>query len=131
MEHIRAFDNKYKNFYKQFESSLKNLRESERNCEQTSLVQLNLFKVFKLLSDLELLILAVEMKVIRQRIRVEEFAKLGGVPRNEMELLFHYTHFHETKLIESKQVVASHMKIFPDFQLGRNLHFNFNLLPNF
>lgn len=128
MEDIRAFDKKLRNMYKQFERCFDNVLKCEKNCEQTSLMQLKLFKILKFFNDFEVLMNSIEIKYLKQRIRVGEFSKLGNVPRKEVELLLNYERFLEAKMMETARLIAVHMQTFCELKLERNLYFN--LLPN-
>lgn len=119
------FNDKFQNIFKQFESCLNNLLECENNCAESCVMELNLFKIFKVLSDLEVVINAVEMKFLQQRIRVGEFAKLGGVPRMELELLFNYERFTETIDNEVKRAIGSQLQKLHNCELDGNVHFHF------
>lgn len=125
MEHIHEFDDKFRNLCNQFQSSLNYLLECEKNSAEPSLVELNLYKIFKILSELEVLLNSVEMKFIQQRIRVGEFLKRGGIPRIELEILCNYQRFSEAINIKVDHSIGSQIEKLNKFELDGKIQFHF------
>lgn len=125
MEHIHEFDDKFRNLCNQFQSSLNYLLECEKNSAEPSLVELNLYKIFKILSELEVLLNSVEMKFIEQRIRVGEFLKRGGIPRIELEILCNYQRFSEAINIKVDHSIGSQIEKLNKFELDGKIQFHF------